>query len=451
MIKYQRYLVLSIAYLVGLVIISHSHVAVAASTTFSAGINLQGSTIDFNKGGSKIYDNVHLRIETDDKLFLKAPDQVNVSDDLQVGDTIIIANNKSRTDTGSAIYDDNDLYIKTDDNLHIIAPGTTYFSGNINSKGLTVSSGVVSLPQNSITSYMIHDDTINSDDIAEGSIGGNDLASNVNLVTSGYVTTAALNVTGISSFSDALITPSGTTLKMQPATGGGIVSTVARNGATGTEVAFDYIANINKAAGNYTGIKLNVTEVSAPGTNYLLDLEVASTSKYTVSNSGAVTQAGGLTVSSGGASVTGGVTVSTGGLTVSTGGAAITGNSSVAGNLTIGSGGHIKSTQTTPPTIGTPSSCGTSPSSTMGTGATDATGSLTITAGTGSPGTCTVTITYNAAYGSAPKAIILTPASSTGPAKSAYVSANNSGSFNVTLGTAPSASEANTFYYLIVE
>ncbi len=122
---------------------------------------------------------------------------------------------------------------------------------------------------------------------------------------------------------------------------------------------------------------------------------------------------------------------------------------SFTGTLTLT--GHFKSTQTTAPTIGTPSSCGTTPTASMATGSTDSAGSLTITAGTGSPGNCAAIVTFNAAYGAAPKSIILTPKSSTGPAKQAYISASAANTFTITFGTAPAASEANSFYYWIIE
>ncbi len=122
---------------------------------------------------------------------------------------------------------------------------------------------------------------------------------------------------------------------------------------------------------------------------------------------------------------------------------------SFTGTLTLT--GHFKSTQTTAPTIGTPSSCGTTPTASVATSSTDSAGSLTITAGTGSPGNCAATVTFNAAYGAAPKSIILTPKSSTGPAKQAYISASAANTFTITFGAAPAASEVNSFYYWIIE
>ncbi len=51
---------------------------------------------------------------------------------------------------------------------------------------------------------------------------------------------------------------------------------------------------VNKASGNYTGIIVDVTEIAAPGTaNHLIDLKVASTSKFYVTNAGYVRTADG--------------------------------------------------------------------------------------------------------------------------------------------------------------
>lgn len=60
--------------------------------------------------------------------------------------------------------------------------------------------------------------------------------------------------------------------------------------ATGDETALDLSFTVNKAtSGNYTALKVNATETSAPGSdNKLLDLQVGGTSKFKVSNSGNV-------------------------------------------------------------------------------------------------------------------------------------------------------------------
>ncbi|MCC2631344.1 MAG: hypothetical protein K0S20_43 [Patescibacteria group bacterium] len=114
-------------------------------------------------------------------------------------------------------------------------------------------------------------------------------------------------------------------------------------------------------------------------------------------------------------------------------------------------GAHLKSSQTTAPTIATPTSCGTSPTASVTAGSTDMAGSFIVTAGSGSPSNCSVALTFNKAYGAAPKSIQLTPATSTAPAKNLYVSASTATTFTVIMSVAPAASEPNTWYYTVIE
>lgn len=129
----------------------------------------------------------------------------------------------------------------------------------------------------------------------------------------------------------------------------------------------------------------------------------------------------------------------------------IAGTSSSFASLTL-TNAHFKSIQTTAPTIGTPSNCGTTPTAAVTAASTDSAGSFTITAGTGTPSNCAAVITFNTAYGAAPKSIIVTPkGSGTAAAKQIYVSASVAGSFTVTMNVAPAASEADSYYYWVVE
>ncbi len=70
-----------------------------------------------------------------------------------------------------------------------------------------------------------------------------------------------------------------------------IAHSAKANASTGDESIWTFNGNVNKAtSGNYTGILLDVTETSAPGaSNLLLDLQVGSTSKFNVANTGAFT------------------------------------------------------------------------------------------------------------------------------------------------------------------
>ncbi len=86
-------------------------------------------------------------------------------------------------------------------------------------------------------------------------------------------------------------------LALNPASGYSLTGSVTKNAATGNEAAYDLAATIDKAtSGNYTGLKLNVTETSAPGIDdRLIDLQVAGTSMFRVDNAGNVIAVGTIT------------------------------------------------------------------------------------------------------------------------------------------------------------
>ncbi len=88
-------------------------------------------TLNLGQGGSKIFDSTHLHVATDDYLYLDAPIRTFVSNDLQVGAKLMIANNQEDRDTGTYIEDNKDLQIVTDDDIYLVAPGTTSVSGNL--------------------------------------------------------------------------------------------------------------------------------------------------------------------------------------------------------------------------------------------------------------------------------------------------------------------------------
>lgn len=56
------------------------------------------------------------------------------------------------------------------------------------------------------------------------------------------------------------------------------------------EVAYLIEAEVDKAAGNWTGVKVNITETAAPGTDdRLLDLQTGGTTRFRVANNGSAT------------------------------------------------------------------------------------------------------------------------------------------------------------------
>lgn len=116
---------------------------------------------------------------------------------------------------------------------------------------------------------------------------------------------------------------------------------------------------------------------------------------------------------------------------------------------------HLESTQTTPPTVAVPSSCGTNPTASVTPASTDTAGSLSLTTGTGSPTACATTVTFNQAYATAPKSVIIMPTVAVGGATDAIVgrvSAVNTTSFTIqTAPVNPAVSTTYSFYYLVVE
>ena len=68
---------------------------------------------------------------------------------------------------------------------------------------------------------------------------------------------------------------------------GNVSLTTALTAASGDEVGLYLPVTVNKAAGNYTALKVNVTETGAPGTgDLLMDLQVGTSSKFSVDNAG---------------------------------------------------------------------------------------------------------------------------------------------------------------------
>jgi hypothetical protein len=132
----------------------------------------------------------------------------------------------------------------------------------------------------------------------------------------------------------------------------------------------------------------------------------------------------------------------------------VKGTDTTFANLTV-TDAHVKSTQTTAPTIATPTNCGASATAAMTAGSTDTAGSFTITSGTDSTAsTCDTTITFRKAYATAPK-LIITVGNSSVPStqRSIYVSAKSATNFTVTFGSSAAGANSTTytFSYIVIE
>jgi N-acetylneuraminic acid mutarotase len=217
----------------------------------------------------------------------------------------------------------------------------------------------------------------------------------------------------------------------------------------------------------------NIIKAAASGTSDLLDLDNSSATKVAYfDNVGDLTLANNLTVN-GTSTHNGNTTVSTTSSTAfviqNTGASetlltantstyiiTIAGTTSTFGTLALNNA-HFESLQTTAPTIGTISSnCGSSATASITTGSTDSAGSLTINAsGTQALG-CTAVITFNKAYATAPKSVMLTPANqatanTTTTGLYAGVSATSTTTFTIDLGAKATSGTAYQYYYWVIE
>jgi hypothetical protein len=129
----------------------------------------------------------------------------------------------------------------------------------------------------------------------------------------------------------------------------------------------------------------------------------------------------------------------------------IAGNTTTFGSLTL-TNAHLKTTQTNPPTIGSGTNCGTTPSLSITAGSTDTAGSFDIiTDSGGTLGACSVVITFNKSYGSAPKSIMISPKSTNASGKPMFPSGAASGNFTATMVGTAAGSTSYSYYYFVIE
>jgi len=107
---------------------------------------------------------------------------------------------------------------------------------------------------------------------------------------------------------------------------------------------------------------------------------------------------------------------------------------------------HFESTQTTAPTAAIATCTG---SASVTASSTDAAGSFS--AAPTSAAACKVTVTFNKAYASAPKSVVIAPKSSNFNAVQAYVSSTTTTTFVVTFAASATSGQTYQFYYWVIE
>jgi hypothetical protein len=134
----------------------------------------------------------------------------------------------------------------------------------------------------------------------------------------------------------------------------------------------------------------------------------------------------------------------------------IAGNTTTFAKLTLNNA-HFAVTQTTAPTVATTGTSCNSMTAAIKSGSTDSAGAFSITAGGTPPlNTCTTTITFNKAFGSAPKAIFFTPETQDGGSNNGalgipFVTSVSTTQATMNFVNAPAASTTYYWYYWIIE
>jgi hypothetical protein len=123
----------------------------------------------------------------------------------------------------------------------------------------------------------------------------------------------------------------------------------------------------------------------------------------------------------------------------------ISGTTSTFATLEI-SNAHFSATQTNPPTAAVATCTGT-PS--VVSGSTDSAGSFSIAAT--SAAACKVTVTFNKAYATAPKSVLITPKSNNYGAVQPYVSSTTTTTFVVTFAASATSGQTYQFYYWVIQ
>ncbi len=180
---------------------------VLGASSASAAATLQGTTLDFNMGGSSIVENGNLVVKTDDLLTLNAGSQVETTSDLKVGGRLIIANGDR--DDGTGIYKDGDLHITTGDQMWFDA-GTVnarddlVVGDDLTIKGDLVLRGALDLPVGSVTSTMLLNGTVATADLAGSSVTSAKIAD-ATIAAADLAADIAITTTGAASFGDVTV------------------------------------------------------------------------------------------------------------------------------------------------------------------------------------------------------------------------------------------------------
>ena len=165
-------------------LIVNQGLTVFGQTFVSGQLTLGGHLIDLARGSSKISDNADLTLDTDNFLYLNAPQKVYVENGLQVKGTINVT--EGNIDHDSRIFDNGDLVITTDDALRLEAGQGTEIASDLLISGDLQVTGTLDLPAGSVNTADLADeavtnsklaaDAVTTDKILDGTVTNDDIA-----------------------------------------------------------------------------------------------------------------------------------------------------------------------------------------------------------------------------------------------------------------------------------
>ena len=376
------------------------------STVYYAKLNADGSTGTWSTNANALPQGIHNHKSVVSNGYVYAVGEVsNVS-------TVYYAKLNADGSTGAWSTSTNSPPIALDWPAAAIANGYIYAAGGGTTTVYYASTSRVQIGANLDLVGLQGQTLADPGDPSLGSTGGSITAGNITAVGS-------LQVQGQGSFAQGVGVAGNLSIAGQ--------ATFAN--ATNSTTAFQ----VQNAAGN------NYIQVDTSGANlYLGNTGIASTIQIG-NTTGAVAQTiniGNNNTASSTTTVTIGSTIGSSAVTIQSG----------TGDITLS--GHIKTSGASITTT-VPTSCGTGAGRVQQ--GTDSAGLFQINAGTGTPGNCAITINFATTYSVVPSAVLLTPYSSTAPARNAYVSSLTATSFTVTFATPPPASESDGFYYWVIK
>lgn len=186
---------------------------VFGQTNLHGQLSLKGNALDFGRGGSQITDNGDLNIGTDNNLYLNAPSQVSVQNDLRVGGRLSLLHNGR--DNGSGIVDNGDLLITSNDPIQLKTPKWVDVWSTLKLHANLEVTGGLAFPTGSVDGTDIADGAVATADLADGAVTNAKLGADAvttDKISDGTIVNADVSATAAIAYSKLNIADSDLTI-----------------------------------------------------------------------------------------------------------------------------------------------------------------------------------------------------------------------------------------------